>query len=282
MLGLSMREKYGCSFDKPFIPTDEYFEERRHEPMSVKYDDIWENIYRGSMPELFLNTDFDWQMFYAAYVRTYIERDVRELTNVGDEVKFTRFMAVMAARTGQLLNLASVASDVGISQPTANRWLSILVTSNIVFLLKPYSNNLTSRAVSTPKIYFLDTGLAAYLTRWNTPDVLRNGAMAGEFFESFVVSEIIKSYYNQGILEPPLYFFRNKDGKEIDILIEQGNTLYPIEIKKHSDPKASDISSFDILDRINGVERGQGGVICTYDRLITLKGEDRVIPLNFI
>ena len=119
----------------------------------IVYADIWENIHRGSMPELYANPDFDWQMFYGAYVRTYIERDVRELTQVGDEVKFTKFMAVMAARIGQLLNLSAVASDVGISQPTADRWLSILTASNIVYLLQPYSNNLAKRAVKTPKLY---------------------------------------------------------------------------------------------------------------------------------
>lgn len=132
------------------------------------------------------------------------------------------------------------------------------------------------------KLYFLDTGLAAYLTKWNTPDVLKNGAMAGEFFESFVVSEIVKSYYNKGILDPPLFFYRDKEQKEIDLLIEQGNTLYPLEIKKHSDPKASDIKNVNVLDKLQGIERGPGGVICTYDRLVTLRGQDRVIPIQFI
>lgn len=282
LLGLSMREKYDCPFTTPFIPTDEYFSERRKSLKEIAYPDIWKNIHRGCMPELYANPDFDWQMFYGAYVRTYIERDVRELANIGDEVKFTRFMAVMAARTGQLLNLNSVANDVGISQPTADRWLSILIASNIVYLLRPYSNNLTNRAVKTPKLYFLDTGLAAYLTKWNTSDVLKNGAMAGEFFESFVVSEIVKSYYNQGVLDPPLYFYRDKDQKEIDILVEEGDTLYPLEVKKHADPKVRDIVIFDILDKIKDVKRGPGGVICTYDWLITLKGEDRIIPIHYI
>ena len=179
--GLSMREKYGCGFRDAFVPTDVYLTARGKARKEVAYSDIWENIYRGSMPELYAHPDFDWQMFYAAYVRTYIERDVRELTQVGDEVKFTRFMAVVAARTRQLLNLKSVASDVGISQPTADRWLSILTASNIVYLLRPYSGNLIKRAVKTPKFYFLDTGLAAYLTKWNTVEVLKTGAMAGAF-----------------------------------------------------------------------------------------------------
>lgn len=282
MLGLSMREKTGCLNTSPFIPTDSYFEERKQDLKPIPYDAIWDNIHRGSMPELWNNPDFDWQMYYSAYVRTYLERDVRELTKVEDEVKFTRFIAVMAARTGQLLNLASVANDVGISQPTAERWLSILVASNLVYLLKPYANNLTNRAVKTPKMYFLDTGLAAYLTRWTSASVLKNGAMAGEFFETFVVSEVVKSYYNRGITDPPLYFYRDKDQKEIDLLIEEGDMLYPLEMKKHADPKVSDLKNFDVLDKIPGVKRGPGGVICAYDRLVTLKGNDRVIPINYL
>lgn len=282
LLGLSMRERYGMDFLEPFIPTDDYFAVRRHNLAKISYNDVWNMIYRGSMPELCTNPDYDWQMFYAAYVRTYIERDVRELAQVGDEVKFTRFMAVVASRTGQLLNLSSVANDVGISQPTADRWLSVLVASNIVYLLKPYSNNLTNRAVKTPKLYFLDTGLAAYLTKWSTPDVLKNGAMAGEFFESFVVSEVVKSYYNRGVLDPSLYFYRDKDKKEIDLLIEENNTLYPLEIKKHSDPRQSDLKNFDVLNKISNVNRGPGGVICLYDNLITLKENDRVIPIQYL
>lgn len=171
-------------------------------------------------------------MFYASYTRTYIERDVRELTQVGDELKFIKFMTAIASRTSQMINLTSIANEIGISVPTADRWLSILISSNIVYLLKPYYNNITKRAIKTPKLYFLDTGLAAYLTKWNTPDVLEAGAMSGAFFETFVVSEILKSYYNAGILEPSLYYYRDKDAKEIDIIIEQNGMLYPVEIKK--------------------------------------------------
>ena len=220
LLGFSLREAYGIECDTPFLPTEEYFAERKGQLADISYDDVWNRIHRGSMPELHDNPDFNWQMFYGAYVRTYIDRDVRELSEIGDTVKFTKFMVAAAASAGQLLNLTSLARDVGISQPTAERWLSILVASNIVYLLQPYSNNITKRAIKTPKLYFLDTGLAAYLTKWNTPDVLKNGAMAGAFFESFVVSEIIKSYYNKGILEPPIYFYRDKDMNEIDLLIE--------------------------------------------------------------
>lgn len=280
--GFSLRETMGVDFYAPFLPTEAYFSERKKHLANISYDQVWERIHRGSMPELCENPDFDWQMFYGAYVRTYIERDVRDLTEVGDTVKFTRFMTAAAAGTGHLLNLASLARDVGVSQPTADRWMSILLASNLVYLLQPYFNNITKRAIKTPKLYFLDTGLAAWLTKWNTVDVLKNGAMAGAFFESFVVSEIIKSYYNQGVLDPPLYFYRDKDMKEIDLLIEDGGTLYPIEMKKHSDPQKHDVDAFAVLDKIPGVQRGPGGVVCLYDNLLTLSGNDRVIPVNYL
>lgn len=282
LLGFSLREIKGVAFQKPFLPTEEYFTERKKDLAELSYGEIWQRIHRGSLPELCENEAFDWQKFYGAYVRTYIERDVREISEIGDTLKFTKFMIAAAACTGQLLNVASLARDVGISAPTAERWLSVLVASNIVYLLQPYSNNVVKRAVKTPKLYFLDTGLAAYLTKWNTPDTLKNGAMAGAFFESFIVSEIVKSYYNQGILEAPLYFYRDKDMNEIDLLIEENGTLYPIEIKKHSDPNKRDTNAFSLLDKIPNIKRGSGGVICLYDTLITLKDNDKVIPVKYL
>jgi hypothetical protein len=280
--GISLRERLGISVRKPFLPTEEYFSCRQKELAEIPYSDVWKIIHRGSFPELCANPDFDWQMFFAAYVKTYIERDVRSLAQVGDEIKFLQFMTIAASCTGQLLNLASLARDVGISQPTAERWLSILVTSNLIFLLTPYHNNIAKRTIKTPKLYFSDTGLAAYLTRWNTPEVIKNGAMAGAFFETFIIGEILKSYSNNGILNPPFYFYRDRDGNEIDLLIEDSGTLYPIEIKKHADPDKSDISKFFILNKIPSVKRGQGGVICLYDNLVTLDGRDKAIPISLL
>ncbi len=282
LLGLSIRERQGLAFDEPFIPTEEYFAARKAELREIRYMDAWNMIHRGGMPELIDNPDYDWRLYYGSYVSAYIERDVKALSEIGDVVKFASFMAATAACIGQLLNVTSIAKDVGISVPTAERWLSILNCSNIVYLLRPYSNNILRRAVKTPKLYFLDTGLAAYLTNWNTPEALKNGAMAGAFFENFVFSEIVKSYYNRGIAKPPLYFYRDKDKNEIDLIIEDGGTLYPIEIKKHADPRSKDISSFRKLDGIPGVKRGNGGVVCLYDKLISLSETDKVIPINYL
>lgn len=282
LLGFSLRETHAVDCSLPFIPTEEYFSARKQNLAEITYDEVWNTVQRGLMPELFINPNFSWQLYYSAYVRTYIERDVRELSEIGDTVKFTNFMIAAAASTGQLVNVASLARDVGISAPTAERWLSILVASNIVYLLQPYSNNVMKRAIKTPKLYFLDTGLAAYLTRWNSPEVLKTGAMAGAFFESFVISEIIKSYYNAGISDPPIYFYRDKDMNEIDLLIENNGTLYPIEIKKHADPQKSDAKAFKLIDSIPNVKKGQGGIVCLYDNLVTLTEGVKVIPIKYL
>lgn len=282
LLGFSLREAHAVECSLPFIPTEKYFSARKQNLADITYDEVWNTVQRGLMPELFINPNYSWQLYYSAYVRTYIERDVRELSEIGDTVKFTNFMIAAAASTGQLVNVASLARDVGISAPTAERWLSILVASNIVYLLQPYSNNVMKRAIKTPKLYFLDTGLAAYLTKWNSPEVLKTGAMAGAFFESFVISEIIKSYYNAGISDPPIYFYRDKDMNEIDLLIENNGTLYPIEIKKHADPQKSDAKAFKLIDSIPNVKKGQGGIVCLYDNLVTLTEGVKVIPIKYL
>lgn len=282
LLGLSLREVQGILCDLPFLPSNFYLCKRREDFKDISYEDIWGIIHRGLMPELYTNKKNRWELFYSGYVGTYIERDVKEFTEIGNTIKFTNFMVAAAAMTGQLLNLTSLARDVGVSVPTIERWLSILVASNIVYLLPPYSNNVLKRAVKTPKLYFLDTGLVAYLTKWSSPEVLKNGAMAGHIFETFVVSEIIKSYYNAGIINPPIYFYRDKDMNEIDILIEENGVLYPLEIKKHADPKKSDAKAFNIIDNIQNVKRGQGGVICLYDKLVTLDEGVKVIPVNYL
>ncbi|MDR3175546.1 MAG: ATP-binding protein [Desulfovibrio sp.] len=281
LYGFSLRELCGIDCDLPFRTDRGYLEARKGSPAPVDYNTLWALIHRGAMPAMAAE-GMDWQLFYAAYVRTYLERDVRDLAQVGDEVKFLKFMTAAAAMTGQLLNHASLARDAGVSQPTAERWLSVLHASNLVYFLQPYHNNIIKRAVKTSKIYFLDTGLAAYLTRWTTPEALRHGAMAGAFFESFVLAEILKSYANAGILDPSLYFYRDKEQTEIDLLLFRDQTLYPIEIKKYADPKVEDVKAFAVLDKIPGVTRGPGGLICLYDRPAPLTGEDMVIPLTYV
>ena len=279
--GLSMREINGELWNKPFIPTAEYLLGRNKSKVRSSIPDIWSNIHRGTLPELALNEEYDWAEFYADYVKTYIERDVRGLTQVADESSFHTFMAVCAAMSGQLLNLSSLASDVGISVPTAKRWLSILQTSGLVYLLKPYSNNAINRAVKTPKLHFMDIGLASYLTRWMTPETLAIGANNGSFFESYVVSEIIKSYANVG-KEVSLYFIRDGNRREIDLLIFENNTLYPLEIKIKAEPNERDIKHFSMLGDLRGITVGEGGIICMANELQQLDEKSFIIPLNMI
>ena len=265
LLGLSLREIKDIDFNNPFIPTEEYLREKEKYNKDISYNEIWDIIHRGTMPALYQEEN-DFEMFYSMYVNTYIERDVRNLTQVGDTLTFLKFMTALASRIGQLLNLNTVANEVGITIPTAQRWLSILISSNIVYLLEPYYNNIMKRAVKTPKIYFLDTGLVSYLTKWKNKDVLEAGNMAGNFFENFVIVEIIKSYYNNGELRPPLYFYRDKEKKEIDLIIEQNGKLHPIEIKKSANPTKDMISNFKVLEKVGEV--GDGGIICMINLLI--------------
>ena len=279
--GLSLRELKKMSYFEPFIPTARYFESIRKKIIVSEYDDIWDYIFMGSMPEVYNIAGMDKELFYASYTKTYIERDVRSLTQVGDENQFAVFMKVLAARTAQMLNLTAVANEVGISIPTAKRWLSILEASDIVFLLNGFSTNQTKRLIKTPKLYFTDTGLASYLSKWPTSDVLRNSAMSGAYFETFVVNEIRKSYLNVG-KEPPLYYYRNKEKKEIDVLIVEGDRLYPLEVKMYTKIDKRDVDAFSLLDKINGYNRMNGGIICLYDKLMQITDEDYCIPVNYL
>ncbi len=282
LLGLSLREINSSPNRAAFLPAERYFKAAKPHMGHMWYDEIWEHIYRGSLPEIVLNKSYNKEKFYAGYVASYLERDVHEYLRIGDALKFQRFMGAVAALSGQMLNLTALSREAGISQPTAEQWLSALIASNLVYLLRPYSGNMMKRVIKTPKLYFLDTGLASYLTHWPSAEVLRNGAMGGAFFETFVVSEIVKSYFNQGIVDPPLYYYRDKEKREIDLLIEQGDALYPLEIKKHADPTDQDIKNFSVLDKLADRRRMPGGVICCYDKLAYLQGDDRVIPVTAI
>lgn len=222
--------------------------------------------------------------FYASYIKTYIERDIRKLTQVADETQFIQFITVAASRTSQLVNYGDMARECGISEVTAKKWLSLLVTSGLVYLLRPYSANIEKRVVKTPKLYFMDTGLAAYLTRWTSPEVMQSGAMAGAFFETYVVGEIIKSFANNGE-NAPIYFYRDKDKVEIDLLIEENNTLYPVEIKKTASPNSEDAKNLYITSRIKNVQIGQNVILCNTDKVVSVQKGDvtaLAIPLEFV
>lgn len=282
---LSAREIREDENSESFIPTKDFILARNS---SLKQRDsnvkkTWLSIYTGGYPEVVKGNVLP-KDFYANYLKTYIERDIKKLTQVADEMQFLQFISVAAARTGQLVNYSDISKDCGISEVTAKKWLSLLVSSGLVYLLQPYFTNIEKRVVKTAKLYFMDTGLAAYLTRWSNPDVMQSGAMAGAFFETYVISEIIKSFSNNGE-EPPIYFYRDKDKYEIDLLIEQNNILYPIEIKKTATPSSDDAKNFFITKRIKNIKIAQGIIICNCSQVLNVKNKDSsvlAIPVEYI
>ncbi len=291
---LSLREIQKDSFDRPFLPTMDYILERKKTVR--KPDNIWEVIHRGGYPELYQNPGLDWQAFYASYVKTYLERDVRELSAVQDLDAFRRCMIAVAARTGQMVNYANIAEEVSKDAGTIRKWMSILEASGIIYLLEPYTPAVLKRAIRTPKVYFRDTGLASYLTRWLTPETLALGAMSGCMFETFVISEILKSYSSQGIdYRYCVSYYRGKDKKkitrsgqeirmegEIDFIIEENGILYPIEIKKNTSETASAASAFPVLDQVENKTRGMGAVISMCPEPGMLRDNILEIPVWYV
>ena len=265
---------------KPFRVDMEALSERRRISEPADITDVYGRIFRGSMPAVASGQVTNIQLFYSSYISTYIERDVRELSDSIDSLKFMRFVTAVAARCGQMINMAEVAKDADINQKQVKDWLGILETLGIIFYLHPYSNNLLKRLVKTPKLYFYDTGLVSYLTRWSSADTLANGAMSGAILENYVVSEIVKSYLGCG-LEPYIYYYRDKDAKEIDVVLDRDGELNPIEIKRSSNPGKELTKVFSLLDRAS-VPRGKGGIVCMKNDLSAIDRDNYIIPVWLI
>ncbi len=287
LLGLSDAEIYNEP-SEPFQTETEYLMDRLSLKRKKDLNEIYRRIFKGSMPELYADENIDWETYYRSYVETYLQRDIRDLAQVADEMQFYNFMTIVAAHTSRPVVYEELAKSAGISAPTAKKWLSILVSSNTIALVQPYHNNALKRVVKMPLIHFLDTGLAAYLLKWGNPEALERGAMSGAFFESYVFSEIYKSYLNAG-KEPPIYYYRDKDQKEIDLLIYQNGTLYPIEIKKSASPGKNAIKNFRVLESIAKesaleglenlkVEIGTGCVICMANDLMPIDEKNWYVP----
>ncbi|OQX17696.1 MAG: ATPase [Desulfobulbaceae bacterium A2] len=274
LLGLSRREILGKGGDAP--PFHTTTTPRDCSPLGLK--ELYRLIWRGSFPAIALDDAMDRELFYGSYLQTYLQRDIRDLARVGDEMAFLRLVRAAAARTGQLLNMAELGRDADIALNTAKSWLSIMQASGLIFLLEPYHTNLTKRLVKTPKLYFLDTGLCSYLTQWSGPETLEAGAMAGPILETWVVGEILKSYWHNG-RQAPLYFYRDKDKKEIDLLIMQDGSVTPLECKKSSSPGVRDIRHFQVLSNVH-LPIGSGGVICLAERSLPLDATHRSIPIG--
>ena len=290
MLGLSNSEIRGNHFP-PFRVDIPALMERMTETEPMTLPEVYSRIFKGSMPRLYENEAVDPGQYYESYLETYISRDIKALSQVADETAFLNFMAVAAARTATNVNYEAIAGEVGVSAPTVKQWLSILASSGQIAFIQPYSNNALKRVIKAPRMYFLDTGLCAHLTRWSSPETLEQGAMNGQFFETWVVSEIYKSYLNAG-KQPPLYFYRDSNQREIDLLIYQDGVLTPIEIKKGSAPKNA-VKNFDALkpieaapsdeDIFSGMAHlktaiGTGAVVCLPPDMIPVDEKNWYIP----
>lgn len=279
LTSLSQAEIYGGKTE-PFMVDLEALSARKEGRTKTDVTAVFERIYQGSMPAIASHANSNSQIFYSSYLSTYIERDVRELSDAIDSLKFFRFITAVAARCGQMLNVAEIARDADLNQMQVKSWLGILETLGIIFYLHPYSNNLLKRLVKTPKLYFYDTGIVCYLTRWSSAETLERGAMNGAILENYVVSEIMKSYLNCG-KEPFLYYYRDKDAKEIDIVLEHDGVLNPIEIKKSSNPGTELIKVFDLLDQ-SSTPRAKGAVICMKPELSAIDRDNYIVPVWMI
>ena len=240
---------------------------------------IYETIFKGGMPKI-LTSNLDRDRYYSDYINTYLERDVKELSQVGKLNEFYDFLVYIAARTGQEIKYDDISKRIGVSAPTIKSWITILERSGIIVILHPYYSNITDRLVKTPKLYFMDTGLAAYLCRWPNAETLQNGNMDGAFLETFAISEIVKSYYNAGKPINNLYYYRDIDQKEIDLLVVTADSIYPIEIKKSKEPN-NPYKNFNVLNKL-GLDVKPGLIICACEEIIPLDRNCYLIPISLI
>ena len=281
LLGLSRREQDGATDElEPFLPTAPVLAPRLTSGTDLPLPELYRRIWRGSYPALTIDPSLDRNLYYSSYVQTYLQRDVRDLAQVGDEAAFLRFVRACAARTAQLLNVAELARDADVAPNTAKHWLSILETSGIVHLLEPYHTNVTKRLIKAPKLYFLDTGLCAWLTDWTSPQTLEAGAASGAVLETWIFGEILKSWWHRG-RRASFYFYRDKDQKEIDLLIVQDDTLYPLEFKKSASPGPDAVRSFRALRKLDRTV-GPGAVICLAQSSLPLAEDVVTIPVGAI
>ena len=266
-----------CCTSEPFTVDFERLLMRSKAVAPASIQKVFERIWRGGMPAIVSGAKKEQAAVYSSYISTYIDRDVKEIADRIDSFKFLNFVTVVAALTSQMVNYKTIADAVEISVPTVKNWLNILERLGIIFYLHPYSNNLLKRMVTKPKLYFYDSGLVAYLTKWTDSETLMNGAMSGAILENFVVSEIVKSYQNAG-LEPFIYYYRDKDNKEIDIVLERNGTLYPLEVKKTMMPDKRWTNVFGVLDKTS-LKRGTGGILCLSDKFTAFDRDNLIIPV---
>lgn len=277
---LSQHETYGNGEDSPFNVRLDDIKDRRKTHAPAAMDEIYKRIWNGGMPGLISGKFTDRDVYYSSYIQTYIERDVSELIRGVDKFLFQDFIRSAASRVGEVMNLHAIASDVGINDDTAKRWLKVLEKSDVITLLRPYSNNALHRTIKAPKLYFFDTGLVAYLTKYSSPEILANGALAGHILENYVVTEIIKSYKNAA-KDCLFWYYRDKDNKEVDMILESDGELHPIEIKRSVNPGTEIAGAFKVLDKAT-VPRGTGAIICMREELSAIDSNTLIVPVWMI
>jgi predicted AAA+ superfamily ATPase len=281
LLGLSMRERHHRPTDiPPLLPGPEGWKGRSETGMRLTHASLFHGLWMGGFPALVAGPARDRDLFFSSYLQTYLERDVRDLAQVGNRTSFLRFVRACAARTAQMLNLSELARDADVSVPTARNWLSILEASLLVMLVQPYHSNLTRRLIKTPKLYFLDTGLCAYLTAWSSPASLSAGAMAGAMFETHVLGELMKGWWGRA-RTPELFYFRNKDGREIDFVLIHDRKVYAIEAKASASPKRDWAAAFSSLSQ-TGLEMAYGSVVCLCRERVPLGERIDAIPVGWM
>ena len=266
--------------EPPFSLELPLLSERQNGRQMLNTPEVFQRIHQGGMPALATGTYSNASIFYSSYIDTYMERDVRRLSNDIDSLTFLRFLRSVAARTSQQVNYKGIADDAEIDQTTAKNWLHVLEALGIIFLLESYSNNVLKRTVSTPKLYFYDSGIVCYLTRWSSPETAMEGAMSGALLENYTVAEIIKTYQNAG-QEPFLYYYRDKDAREIDLILERDGKLFPIEIKKMASPPKKLTKVFDLIDK-SPLQRGTGAILCMADQLGAFDQNNLIVPISLI
>ena len=242
--------------------------------------DVFDHIWRGGMPDAIYADAEQRQEYYNSYIETYLMRDVSEEGGITDSVRFRKFLNACAALVAEQVNYKTLAEAAEISQPTAKDWLRLLQGLGIIYLLQPFANNELKRLAKTPKLYFCDTGLCAYLSMWLTRDTLMNGAASGHYFENYVIIELVKNFSYSSV-KANLTYYRDSNAKEIDVMVEENGLIHPLEIKKSANPDRREIKKYEIIDKTN-LERGSGGIICMCEEVIPIDGKNCFIPCNLI
>ena len=280
MSALSQSELYGDGTTEPLSINPEKLNHRKEHLSSCNSVEMFERIWSGGMPGHRSGRYTDRDVFYSSYIQTYINRDVSDMIPGVDKLLFADFIRAAACRVGQLLNTHDIAQDVGVSDDTAKRWLQVLEKSEVIFYLRPYSNNLLKRTVRTPKMYFFDTGLAAYLTKYSSPEILMNGAINGAILENYTVAEIRKTWLNSA-RECLMHYYRDRDTNEIDMVIEADGELHPLEIRKSTNPGTELASAFKVLDK-GSVPRGTGAILCLREEMSAIDRNTFILPIWMI